>query len=136
MYNLQISSIHQLLFDFVDGFLSFPSGSDGKESACDVGDLGSIRARKIPWRRKWQPTPVSLAGKSHWHRILVGYYPWSCKESDMTKQQTLSFHTFLCHAEGGFLFVCFQCIVSLVYFCFYCCCLWLCVSHSVMSDSS
>ena len=23
---------------------------------------------KIPWRRKWQPTPVSLAGKSHGQR--------------------------------------------------------------------
>ena len=26
----------------------------------------------IPWRRKWQPTPVSLPGKSHGHRSLVG----------------------------------------------------------------
>ena len=24
--------------------------------------------RKIPWRRKWQPTPVSLPGKSHGQR--------------------------------------------------------------------
>ena len=26
-----------------------------------------------PWRRKWQPTPVSLPGESHGRRILVGY---------------------------------------------------------------
>ena len=32
--------------------------------------------RKIPWRRKWQPTPVFLPGKSHGHRSLVGYSPW------------------------------------------------------------
>ena len=31
--------------------------------------------RKIPWRRKWQPTPVFLLGKSHEQRSLVGYSP-------------------------------------------------------------
>ena len=31
---------------------------------------------KIPWRRKWQPTPVFLPGKSHGRRSLVGYCPW------------------------------------------------------------
>ena len=29
--------------------------------------------RKIPWRRKWQPTPVLLPGKFHGWRSLVGY---------------------------------------------------------------
>ena len=39
---------------------------------------------KIPWRRKWQPTPVFLPGKPHGQRSLVGYSPWgSQKESDM-----------------------------------------------------
>ena len=41
---------------------------------------------KIPWRRKWQPTPVFLPGKSHGPRSLVGYSPWGHKESDMTEQ--------------------------------------------------
>ena len=31
--------------------------------------------RKIPWRRKWQPTPVFLPGKSHGQRSLAGYSP-------------------------------------------------------------
>ena len=31
---------------------------------------------KIPWRRKWQPTPVLLPGKSHGQRSLLGYSPW------------------------------------------------------------
>ena len=31
---------------------------------------------KIPWRRKWQPTPVLLPGKFHGLRSLVGYSPW------------------------------------------------------------
>ena len=40
---------------------------------------------KISWRRKWQPTPVFLPGKSHGWRSLVGYSPWGHKESDMTE---------------------------------------------------
>ena len=31
---------------------------------------------KIPWRRKWQPIPVFLPGKSHGQKSLVGYSPW------------------------------------------------------------
>ena len=41
---------------------------------------------KISWRRKWQPTPVFLPGKSHGWRSLVGYSSWGCKESDMTER--------------------------------------------------
>ena len=37
---------------------------------------------KTPWRRKWQPTPVFLPGKSHGQRSLVGYSVWGRKESD------------------------------------------------------
>ena len=34
---------------------------------------------KIPRRRKWQPTPVFLPGKSHGWKSLAGYSPWGCK---------------------------------------------------------
>ena len=37
---------------------------------------------KIPWRRKWRPTPVFLPGKSHGQKSLVGYSPWGLKELD------------------------------------------------------
>ena len=40
---------------------------------------------KIPWRRKWQPTPVFLPGESHGQRSLVGYSPWGPRESDTTE---------------------------------------------------
>jgi len=43
------------------------------------------RLGKIPWRRKWQPTPVFLPGKSHGQRSWWGYSPWSRKESDTTE---------------------------------------------------
>ena len=42
--------------------------------------------RKIPWRRKWQPTPVLLPGKSHGQRNLVDYSSWDHKEWDTTER--------------------------------------------------
>ena len=48
---------------------------------------------KIPWRRKWQPTPVFLPGKSHGQRSLVGYHPWGHKESDMPEHANSHIHT-------------------------------------------
>ena len=41
---------------------------------------------KIPWRRKWQLTPVFLPGESHGQRSLVGYSPCGCKELDTTER--------------------------------------------------
>ena len=40
--------------------------------------------RKIPWRRKWQSTPVFLSGEPHEQRSLGDYSPCGCKKSDMT----------------------------------------------------
>ena len=48
------------------------------------GDL--LWVWKIPWRRKWQPSPVLLPGKSHGQMSMVGYSPWGCKELDTTEQ--------------------------------------------------
>ena len=44
--------------------------------------------RKIPWRRKWQCTPVFFPGKFRGQRSLMGYSPWGCKESDLTEEQS------------------------------------------------
>ena len=41
---------------------------------------------KIPWRRKWQPTPVCLPRKFHGWRSLVGSSPWGHKESDKAER--------------------------------------------------
>ena len=85
---------------------SFPGGSDGIESACNVGDLGLIPGLgRSPWRRKWQLTPVFLPGKSHGQSSLVGYSPWGRREWDMTEWQTLklslSLHIALMSARGS-----------------------------------
>ena len=54
----------------------------------------------IEWRKKWQPTPVLLPGKSHGQRSLVGYSPWGCEELDTTER--LHFHfSLLCIGEGN-----------------------------------
>jgi len=73
--------------------MGFPGGSDGKESICNVGDLGSIPGLgKSPWRRAWQPTPVFLPGEFHGQRSLAGYSPWGRKELDMTEQISTAHH--------------------------------------------
>ena len=67
----------------------FPVGASGIEPAhqCRRHKRHVIDpwARKIPWRKKWQPTAVFLPGEFHGQRNLVGYSPWSCKKPDMTE---------------------------------------------------
>ena len=64
----------------------FPGGTSGKESTCQYRRLRfNLWVGKIPWRRKWLPTPLFLPGKFQGLRRLVSYSPWSRKESDMTK---------------------------------------------------
>ena len=54
-----------------------------KESSCQC--RGHRRSKlnqwveKIPWRRKWQPTPAFSPGKSHGQRSLAGHTPWNRK---------------------------------------------------------
>ena len=50
---------------------------------------------KIPWRRKWQPTPVLLPGKSHGQRSLIGYSPWGHKKS-RTRLSNFTFFLYPC----------------------------------------
>ena len=62
----------------------------GKESTCQCRRHGRCGfypwVEKIPWRKKWQFTPVFLLGKSHRQRSQAGYSAWGCKESDRTWQ--------------------------------------------------
>ena len=54
--------------------LGFPDDSDSKESTCNAGDpVRSSWVRKIPWRRAWQPTPITLPREFHGQRSLVSY---------------------------------------------------------------
>ena len=60
--------------------------ASGKESACQCRRCGfSPWVGKMPWRRKWQPTPVLVPGEPHGQRSLVGYSPRG-HESDTTER--------------------------------------------------
>ena len=67
----------RFLFAFVYLFLNLPRWLSSKESACQCrrGRRHGFNSwvGKMPWRRKWQLTPVFLLGKSHWQRSLAGY---------------------------------------------------------------
>ena len=70
--------------------VGFPSGSAIKNlPAMPQIQVQSSWVGKIPWRRKWQPTPVFLPGKLHKQRTLEGYSPWDCRVGHIlaTKQQ-------------------------------------------------
>ena len=73
--------------------MGFPGGSDSKSVCLQCGrPRFDPWVRKIPWRRKWQPTPVRFPGKLHGWRSLVGHSPWSCKESDTPERLHFHFH--------------------------------------------
>ena len=62
--------------------MGFPGGSEGKESACNAGDLGLI-----PWLGG---SPEEGKGYPLWYSGLENsmdhiYSPWGHKELDMTK---------------------------------------------------
>ena len=66
---------------------SFSSGSAGKEPVCQCRRLRRRGldpwVRQIPWRRKWQPIPVTLPGELHGQRNQVGYSLWDLKETPL-----------------------------------------------------
>ena len=60
---------------------NLPDNTGDRRDRCEFNPY----VRKIPWNRKWQPSPVFLPGKFQGQRSLEGYSPWGCKESDMTE---------------------------------------------------
>ena len=68
--------------------MGFPDGLIVKNLPANAGDIRlgfDPRVGKIPWKRKWQATPVPLPGESHGQRSLLGYSPQSLKEPDVTE---------------------------------------------------
>ena len=63
----------------------FPGGARGKEHVCQCRKLDPW-VGMIPWRRKWQPTPVFLPGEFHGQRNLAGYNSWGCKGQTQLKR--------------------------------------------------
>ena len=70
-------------------FMGFPGGSDGKESTCNVGGMGSIPGLgRSPGGGHGTPLQCSCLENPHEQRNLLGYSPCNHRESDMTERQT------------------------------------------------
>ena len=67
----------------------FPGGITDKESVCQCKRHKRCEfdpwVEKIPWRKKWEPSPLLLPGESDGQRSLADYSPQGHKESDMTE---------------------------------------------------
>ena len=93
-----------------DKLLDFglPQSFSGKESACNMGDLGSVPGLgRSLWRRERLPTPGFWPGESHGL-----YHAWDCRELDTT--EPLSLHLVLLQVlcSSQFLFICRPLYVS------------------------
>ena len=74
-----------------------PGGAEVKSVCLQCGRPGSDPwVGKIPWRRKWQPTPVFLPGESHGWRSLVGYSPRVTKSRAQLSNFTFTFTFIQC----------------------------------------
>ena len=62
----------------------------GKETACQCGRCRRYKfspwVEKIPWSKKWKPTPGFLPGESRGQKSLAGSSPGGHKESDTTER--------------------------------------------------
>ena len=61
-------------------YTHLPGGSDGKESACNAGDPGSI-----PLEKEMATHSSTRAWRTHGQKSLAGYNSWGLKDSDTTK---------------------------------------------------
>ena len=74
-----------------------PCGSDGKETVCSVGDLGSVPGlERSPGGGHGNPLQCSCLENPRGQRSLVSSSPWGCKESNTTEQLSKQ-HTRLEH---------------------------------------
>ena len=80
-------------------FLGFPGGSDGKESACNVGDLGSIPGLgRYPGEGNGNPLQYSCL-----ENPIDVYLQWGHKELD-TIEHSLSFLSFFWQGSSGLVY--------------------------------
>ena len=75
--------------------MGFLGGSDGKESICNAGDLGSIPGLgRFPGGGQGNAFQYSWLKNPHGQRSLAGYSPWISKESDTTERLNTNMHIF------------------------------------------
>ena len=80
LFFLFLQELNTFIWNIVIWARGFPHSSVGKKICPQCRRPGFYSSvGKIPWRRKWQPTPVFLPGDSHGQRSLAGYCPWGRK---------------------------------------------------------
>ena len=82
--------------------MGFPGGSDSKESACNVGYLGSIPGLgRSPGGGHGNPLKYTCLEDPHGQRSLVGYSQCGCKELDTTDGTPLQYSCLEDPMDGG-----------------------------------
>ena len=103
-----------IVFHFIYLFIYFSpfyiciyiGGSNGKESALNVGDPGLIPGlRRSPAERNGYPLQYSWPGEFHGQRNLEGYSPQGPKELDTIKWLTLSLHGYLSLSLSLYIYI-------------------------------
>ena len=99
---MKIQEVGHLILDylyFIKKICVSSQVAQWQESACQCRRCRRPRfdpwVGKIPWRRKWQPTPGFLPGESHGQRSLAGYSPWGRTELDTTERVNTHTHKYL-----------------------------------------
>ena len=86
-FNTQTSLVFQA---FLSSYWLIFGGTSGKGPACQCSRPKRCRfdpwVGKIPWRRKWQPTPVFSPGEFHREGRLEGYSAWGRKSQTQLKR--------------------------------------------------
>ena len=80
---------YSLQYKNTEAQVSFPGGLGGKESTCNMGDLGLIPGLgRFPGGGHGNPLQYSCLENPHGQGSLAGYSPWGVKESDMIECST------------------------------------------------
>ena len=98
-----LSSLSSEIYHHVESETGFPGDSDGKESPCSAGDLGSFPGSgRYPGEGYGNPLQCFCLENPHGPRSLAGYSPWGRKESDTTEGLIKAYSTG--SETGGFVF--------------------------------
>jgi len=119
MWRLLLVTLHHPPLNSPSTELSFPGGSEGKESACNAGDPASIPGSgRSPGGGHGNPLQYSYlenpTDRGAWWWWWVSHSAWGCKESDRTEGVSLTHFSLSLNSLHPFQTVCFLSEPSLI----------------------
>ena len=97
-----LGAIKQVCGTIKQSAVGFPGGSDGKESTCSAGDLGSIPGLgRSPGRGHGNPLQHSCLENPHRQRSLEGYSPQGLKKLNTTEWLNTCTHSRCCGTQSA-----------------------------------